>query len=152
VDREFMNEAASANLMEVALGRYATNHAASARVKEFGQTMVTDHTKANDDLKQVAWQKDVELPAKMSAKHRATVDRLTKMKGAEFDRAYMKTMLEDHQEDVGKFRQESHSAQDPDVKEYAAMTLPTLEHHLEMAKDISAQGGRATSGAGSRRD
>ena len=151
-DRAFMNEAASGGQMEVELGKYATQHAASDRVKQFGQRMVDDHSKANDELKQVAAQKDVELPAKMNAEHRATADRLMKMKGAEFDRAYMKTMVEDHEHDVAKFRTESKSAQDPDVKSFAAKTLPTLEHHLEMAKEVSARTGSATSGAGAHRD
>jgi putative membrane protein len=151
-DHAFMTEAASGGLMEVELGKYAAQHAASDRVKRFGQTMVDDHSKANDELKQVAAQKDVELPAKMNKEHRATADRLMNMKGAEFDRAYMKTMVEDHEHDVAKFRTESKSAQDPDVKSFAAKTLPTLEHHLEMAKEVSARTGSATSGAGMHRD
>jgi putative membrane protein len=147
-DREFMHEAASGGLMLVELGMYATQHAASDRVKQFGQTMVDDHTKANDELKQVAVENDVKLPAAMNKEQRATADRLMKMKGAAFDRAYMKTMVEDHEHDVTRFRKESQSAHDPGVKSFAAKTLPTLEHHLEMAKEVSAHVGKATSGAG----
>jgi putative membrane protein len=151
-DREFMHEAASGGMMEVELGKYAAHHAGSERVKQFGQTMVDDHAKANDELKDVAEKKDVKLPAEMNKEHRATADRLMKMKGADFDRAYMKTMVEDHEHDVAKFRTESQSAQDPDLKSFAAKTLPTLEHHLEMAKEVSARTGSATSGAGTHRD
>jgi putative membrane protein len=151
IDRDFMNEAASAGLMEVELGRYAAAHAASDRVKQFGQQMAADHAKANDELKQVAAQNDVELPAKMSAKDRAAADRLMKLKGAAFDRAYMQEMVTDHQKVVGKFRDQSRSAQDPAVKQFATTMLPTLERHLEMAKEIEASGGHTTSGAGARR-
>jgi putative membrane protein len=151
-DREFMHEAASGGMMEVELGKYASRHAASDRVKQFGQRMVDDHSKANDELKQVAEKKDMKLPAEMNKEQRATTDRLMKMTGADFDRAYMKTMVEDHEHDVAKFRTESQSAQDPDVKSFAAKTLPTLEHHLEMAKEVSARTGTATSGAGAHRD
>ncbi|HJQ75263.1 MAG TPA: DUF4142 domain-containing protein [Gaiellaceae bacterium] len=147
VERDFLTAAASAGMMEVELGRHAATHAANPRVKEFGQRMVTDHSKANEELKQVAARKSVALPATMSKEHREEVTRLTKLKGAEFDRAYMKMMVEDHEKDVQKFRTESQTAQDPDVKEFAAKTLPTLEEHLQMAKDVSAHAGSATSGA-----
>jgi len=138
-EREFITKAASGGRMEVELGRYATTHAASDRVKQFGQRMVDDHTKANDELKQVADRQSVPLPSDMDRKDRETYTRLTKLNGAEFDRAYMKAMVEDHEADVRLFRDESRSAKDSDVKQFAAKTLPTLEDHLQMAKDIAAQ-------------
>ena len=152
IDRDFMNDAASAGMKEVELGRYAASPAGSARVKEYGQHMMDDHAKANEELKEIAAQKDVELPAKMSATDRAAVDRLMKMKGAEFDRAYMQAMVADHQKVIGKFRDQSRSGQDPTIKQFATKTLPTLEHHLEMAKEVETQAGHTTSGAGTRRD
>jgi len=144
-DRQFIAEAASGGQMEVELGRMAADKASSDRVKQFGQRMVDDHAKANDELKDLAGKKAVTLPAKVSDKQRKTIDRLARLKGAEFDHAYMQMMLQDHVEDVGKFRKESQSAKDPDVKAFAAKTLPTLEEHLQMAKDITGSGG-ATSG------
>jgi putative membrane protein len=151
-DRQFLTEAASANLMEVELGRRAATRAASDRVKQFAQRMVDDHTKANDDLKQVAGRLSVTLPATMTKQHRQQVDRLSRFRGTEFDRAYMQAMLKDHQEDVQKFRRQAESATDPDLKEFASSTLPTLESHLQMAQDISAGMAKATAGTRRHRD
>src|SRR5207244_3701183 len=85
--REFLIEAASGGMMEVKLGEHAAQHAASDRVKEFGRRMADDHAKANDDLKQVSQRTSVTLPATMSKHDRQEVDRLTKLRGAAFDRA-----------------------------------------------------------------
>jgi len=146
-DREFLTEAASGGLMEVELGQVATKNAASDRVKQFGQRMVDDHSKANTELKQVASQESVTVPDSLTPKQRDQVARLSKLHGAEFDREYMKAMLQDHEEDVPKFRKEASSASDPKVKDFAAKTLPTLESHLDMAKSINAEiSGRPTSG------
>lgn len=147
-DQAFLTEAASAGHMEVELGRIAQKHASSDRVKEFGQRMVDDHSKAGEDLKQVATRKSIMLPPTMNAMHRKAVDRLSKLRGKDFDRAYMQTMVKDHEEDVGKFRKEAETAADPDVKEFATKTLPTLESHLDMAKQVSSEVGHATSGIG----
>ena len=145
-DQSFLKEAAAGGMMEVELGRVATQNAASDRVKQFGQRMVDDHSKANDELKQLAAREDVTLPGTMSAADKKQVDRLSKLHGVAFDRAYMQAMVDDHQKDVAKFRQQSTKAQDPDIKEFAARTLPTLEQHLQMAKDINAHPEHATSG------
>lgn len=145
-DHHFLDNAATGGMMEVELGRVATQNAASDRVKQFGQRMVDDHSKANDDLKQVAGRKDVKLPATLSRDQKKQVDRLSKLHGEAFDRAYMNAMVDDHEKDVAEFRREAKSANDPDVKEFASRTLPTLENHLKMAKDVAGQTGTATSG------
>jgi putative membrane protein len=75
----------------------------------------------------------------MNAKDKALHDRLSKLSGNAFDKAYMRAMIEDHQEDVSEFRQESQSAKDPDVRQFAAKTLPTLEEHLRIAEDTGSQ-------------
>ena len=150
--RDFVVEAASGGMMEVELGKHAATHAASDRVKDFGRRMVEDHGKANDELKQVSQRESITLPATMSKRDRQEVDRLTKLRGAAFDRAYMEAMVADHEKDVAKFREQSRAAEDPDVKDFATRTLPTLESHLEMARDISAGIGRTTSGARRRYD
>jgi putative membrane protein len=101
--------------------------------------MVDDHGKANDELKKLASQKGITLPTDLDAKHQATYDRLSKLSGADFDRAYMADMVKDHHEDVNEFRKESQSGSDPDVKAWAAKTLPTLEHHLQMAESTNGK-------------
>ena len=150
--RDFVAEAASGGMMEVELGRHAATHAASDRVKDFGRRMVDDHQKANDELKQVSQRESITLPATMSKRDRQEVDKLMKLRGAAFDRAYMDAMVTDHEKDVAKFREQSRSAADPDVRDFAARTLPTLESHLQMARDVSAEVHRTTSGARHRRD
>ena len=150
--RAFLTEAASGGMMEVKLGQYAAEHAANDRVKDFGRRMADDHGKANDELKQLSQRESITIPAKMSKRDQQEVDRLTKLHGAAFDRAYMQAMVADHEKDVAKFRQESKSSPDPDVKDFAARTLPTLESHLEMAKDISGGMHRTTAGARRRHD
>lgn len=149
-DRDFITEAASGGQMEVELGRIATKNAAAKRVKEFGQRMVTDHGKADAQLKQIAAKKGVTLPAKPAEDHHAKMEELSRLKGEEFDRAYMQEMVDDHEHDVDAFREASKEAKDPDVKSFAAKTLPTLEAHLRMAKDVAGEVGATTSGAGKR--
>src|SRR5262249_31698656 len=101
--KAFMQEAASGGLMEVELGKIAAQRASSSDVKEFGQRMVTDHTKANDQLKDLAASKNVTLHERLDAKQQAEVTRLSKLSGHEFDQSYMKTMTTDHERDVAAF-------------------------------------------------
>lgn len=120
------------------LANLLVEKASSSDVKKFGQRMVDDHSRANDQLKQLASQKKVDLPQDLSAKDKATKASLEKLSGEQFDQAYMKGMVKDHKKDVSEFRRESTSAQDPDVKKFAAETLPTLEDHLKQAEDIAS--------------
>lgn len=136
-DTAFLKKAARGGLAEVELGQLATQKAASDEVKKFGQRMVDDHTKANDQLKQVAAQEHVDLPTEPSAKDRATKARLEKLSGEQFDRAYMSDMVKDHKTDVAEFAHESKMAKDPAVKSFAEQTLPTLREHLKLAEQIA---------------
>ena len=137
-DGEFILEAASGGLMEVELGRYASTNAASARVKEFGRMMVTDHTKANTQLKAIAGKKNVTLPAAPTGKHQTHISDLTAKKGADFDKSYVAMMVDDHKEDVSKFQEEAKNGKDPDVKAFASATLPVLQKHLKSIQAIQA--------------
>jgi len=141
-DSSFVTKAAVGGLAEVKLGTLATQKALNSDVKSFGQQMVDDHGKANDELKQLASSKGVTLPTSLDAKHQATYDKLSKLDGAAFDRAYVQEMVADHQEDVSEFRKESQSGSDSDVKAWAAKTLPTLEHHLQMIQSIHGKMGK----------
>jgi putative membrane protein len=135
----FVMKAAQGGMAEVQLGQLAKEKASSADVKSFADRMVTDHTKANDELKQIAGQKNITLPTQMDARSQATYDRLSKLSGAEFDRAYMKDMVQDHRMDVNEFRKEAQSGSDPDVKAFAAKTLPTLQEHLQQAQSTESK-------------
>lgn len=137
MDKHFVRKAAEGGIAEVELGKLATQKASSDEVKKFGQRMVDDHTKANDQLKQLAQQKGIALPTQPDAKDKATMQRLEKLSGEQFDKAYMNDMVKDHTKDVAEFQKESTSAKDPDVKNFAAQTLPTLQDHLKEAKSIA---------------
>jgi len=136
-DQEFVVAASAAGLAEVNLSTLALDRATKADVKEFAKHMVDDHTKNNTELLQIANTKRL-LPApKMDAKHQALADDLSKLKGAEFDRAYMKAMVKDHEDAVVLFGAAHISVEDKDLKAYASKTLPVVKAHLEMAKKMS---------------
>jgi putative membrane protein len=143
-DRIFIKKAAEGGQAEVELGQLAGQKASSEEVKKFGQRMVDDHTKTNDQLKQLASRKGVNVPEKLNAKDKATKARLSRLSGEQFDRAYMNDMVTDHTKDVAEFRQESKSAKDPDVKNFASQTLPTLQDHLKEARTIAPKEKRQT--------
>ena len=137
MDRHFIRKAGQGGLAEVELGKLATEKGQSEEVKKFGQRMVDDHSKANDQLKQLAESKGVTLPTQLDAKDEATKKRLEKLSGEKFDRAYMNDMVQDHTKDVSEFKKESTTAKDPDVKSFASQTLPTLQDHLKEARSIA---------------
>jgi putative membrane protein len=136
-DHHFVMDAATGGMAEVELGKLAADKATNADVKKFGQRMADDHGKANDELKSLAQSKQITLPNAVDAKHQATIDRLSKLSGEAFDRAYVQEMLKDHQKDVAAFRTESKSGKDPEVKAWAGKTLPTLEEHLKLIQDLN---------------
>jgi putative membrane protein len=140
-DRAFVKDAAAGGLAEVELGDLAKQKASSSDVKQFGDRMVTDHSKANDELKTWAREKGIVLPNDLDPKHKALRDKLSKLSGDEFDKAYMREMVSDHEKDVAAFKKESTSAKDADLKNWAGKTLPTLEDHLKQAKGTAAKVG-----------
>jgi putative membrane protein len=138
-DAMFIRTAAMDGMAEVEHGRLAAQHAAHGEVKQFGQRMVDDHSKAADELKGLASQKSVTLSTELGAKHQAVQDKLLKLKGAAFDRAYMGHMVTAHQQAVALFQKEASGGKDADAKAWAAKTLPTLQEHLKMARGINAK-------------
>jgi putative membrane protein len=108
-DRKFAREAAQGGLAEVELGRLATQKGQSDQVKQFGQRMIDDHTKANDQLKSVAAKDNITVPTSIDAKDQALKDKLSGLSGAEFDRNYMRSMVKDHEKDISEFQKEANS-------------------------------------------
>ena len=135
-DRNFVMDAAMGGLLEVELGRVAAQKGMSDAVKQFGQRMVDDHSKANTELMTLASGKGITLPTALDEKHQKDVTKLSAMSGAEFDRAYSKMMLSDHNKDVSEFEKQSTKGTDTDLKAFASKTLPTLQEHLQMAKTL----------------
>jgi len=136
-DLAFMNEAAPGGMAEVELGKLAATKAENGEVKAFAQKMVEDHSKAGDELKQLAAQKKVMLPPDVMPKHKEIMDKLSKLNGADFDKEYVKAMVADHEKDVAAFENVSKTAVDADVKAFATKTLPTLKMHFEMIKALA---------------
>ena len=149
----FVNEMAIAGMAEVELGNMASQRAQNADVKAFGQMMVKDHTRANTELIQIAKQMNVTPPKQLDTKHRELVDRLSKLKGAEFDREYMNAMVPGHEEVAAKLKTMAGevststatgrgaqsvgtSGSDAALKQWASQALPTVQQHLERAKQI----------------
>ena len=135
--QKFVKKATDANLAEINHGNVALQQAADAEVRQFAQRMVTDHSMANQELIMLADRKNIRVPQEMSKKHREMQEKLTKLRGAEFDRVYMKHMVHGHKEAVSLFENETKMGQDADLKAFAAKTLPKLQEHLTMAQKIA---------------
>jgi len=138
-DKDFVMKAAQGGMAEVMLGQMASTKGTSPDVKNFGNRMVSDHGKANDELKQLAQNKGMALPADVDKESKEMSDKLSKLTGKDFDKAYISGMVDDHEKDVKEFEKASKDAKDPDLKAWAAKTLPTLQDHLKMAKDTKAK-------------
>ena len=138
-DQRFVQMASSGGLAEVQAGQLATERAASAKVKQFGQRMVTDHTKANQELAALAQAKNIPVATEMDQKHQAMADKLAKLQGAAFDRQYIADQVADHEQTVALFTTQSREGQDADLKALATKTLPVLQEHLRMVRALAAQ-------------
>lgn len=137
VDKDFVNKAASGGLFEVRAGEYAINNAQSPEVKNFAQRMVTDHSKANQQLTQLSQQKGIAVPQTMDKTDNKTYTHLSKLSGTNFDRTYINQMIKDHEKDIKEFQNQAKNGQDPDLKAFASRTLPILQEHLRMAQSIA---------------
>ena len=144
-DTMFITTAAQDGQAEVELGKLAQQNAQNAQVKTFAERMQADHGKANGELQGLAAKKGVTLPKGLGP-HEAMRTKLEKMKGAQFDQAYMRGMVDDHTKAVKEFESASTGATDPDVKAFAAKNLPTLREHLRMAQEIHKSVSSGTSG------
>jgi putative membrane protein len=140
--KKFVETVGAGGLLEVKLGRLATEKAESQQVKDFAKMMATDHSQANLKLEQMARGNGIEPPKMLPAEKQAKLDHLSALSGAAFDREYMKLMVEDHRRNVELFREAARSsALGGDLREFAAETLPKLQSHLEMAEKIAASVG-----------
>jgi putative membrane protein len=138
---KFAGNAAQGGMEEVELGRIATQRGGDPSVREFGARMVADHSKANAELKSIAAQKGMQLPADMTSDQKSDVDKLSKMSGAEFDKEYMSAMVKDHEQDTKDFETQSKEGTDAEIKAFAGKTLPTLQQHLQMARTAAQKVG-----------
>lgn len=155
-NRDFLTRAMDANMAEIELGRMAEERATHPVVKGFGHLMVTDHSKALDALKPIANRQGTPMVGQLSDEHRELRDRLATLRGEQFDREYMRAIVDGHEKVVDllqtranehrfgadKGTAEPEKTDDPigmEINQWAAKTLPTTRHHLDEAKRIHGE-------------
>jgi putative membrane protein len=146
-DHHFVKKAAEGNLSEVKLGELAQQQASAQDVKDFGKRMVDDHSKALSELKQLAQTKNITVESDLKGEEKEHYDKLAKLQGKDFDRAYIQHMVKDHDQDIAEFRNEAQNGKDADVKAWAAKTLPTLEEHARLIEKVAQSNGVQVEGA-----
>ena len=144
-DKSFLEDAAKGGLFEVMLGKLAIERASSPAVRQFGERMVRDHSKANKELQALASERGITLPTKPGIGQTLSYKRLEMLHGRQFDRAYAKAMQKDHDADMKTFDKALNGADDPDVRAFASKTYITIHQHDQMAYGLSssAAGGRS---------
>ncbi len=139
-DETFIKHASRTNLAEIQEGNLAMQNGATQSVKQMGQTLVTDHTQAEDQLRQIAQQEGFSLPQSPSRKQQAQDQKLTRETGATFDQKFAREEVKGHEKAISEFKQEAQSTQNPALRSYAETTIPVLQKHLQMA-EMAARGG-----------
>jgi putative membrane protein len=134
LDQEFARQAAQINALEVKLGKLAQDQASDRQVKAFAEKMVKQHGDANAALR-TAVGKKVELSEELSGECKECYDKLAKLKGPTFDKAYMEEMVKGHEKALKLFENQAANGKDPALKEYAAKMVPDIKEHLKMAQD-----------------
>ena len=137
VDQTFVTTAAQGGMAEVQMATLAQTNARSPRVKAYANEMIKDHSAANDQLMKLAQAKGVTPPTNLNEMQNQQKTALTAEKGAKFDRDYMRDQIADHQAMVQAFQDEAQNGQDPEIKAFAASTLPTIQEHLMQAQKAS---------------
>jgi putative membrane protein len=135
-DKEFVMTSAQDNFADVQFGLLAGQKAVNADVKDFARRLVQDHGKTMNTMRQLVTNKGLVLPSEAANEHINIARDLAGKSGAEFDRAFMAQMVADHEKAISRFDEASRTASDADVKSFAASTLPALQEHLRMAKEV----------------
>jgi putative membrane protein len=142
-DERFLKNASQGGSAEVQLGELAKEKATNKGVKDMAAMILADHTKANQELKSLAGQKGVELPADIEVGQKMARQKLEKLSGAEFDKEWVQQMIKDHKKAIDLFEDASKDSKDADIKAFADKTLPTLRGHLQhvegLKKDVGAE-------------
>jgi len=135
-DAEFVVDAADGGMLEVQLAELAMKTSTSNEVKSYAKMILTDHSKTNTELKTIAEKKNITLPIALSDKNQKKYDDLADKTGEDFDKAYCKLMVDDHQEDIKEFKKQADDGSDPELKSWASEKVMTLEHHLVTAEEM----------------
>ena len=135
-DAGFIRTAIMGGLMEVQLGRMAQTNGSSQQVKDYGRMIVNDHSRTNAELNSLAKRKNVSVPESAGTSMQAAMDKLSALRGSDFDRAFMNTMVENHLREINQYKAETYKGEDPDVRNWAAHKNPVLQKHLDWAERI----------------
>jgi putative membrane protein len=133
-DVKFVKEVNQINLEEVHVGKLAQQRSVNAAIKKYGEHLASDHAKMRDELTALAHKKSIDLPKDLDTDTQEKVDRLAKLNGAEFDRAFTRAMIAGHEKAIQKFEMEIKNGRDSDVKAWAEKRIVTLREHLEAAR------------------
>lgn len=138
---DFVDDATEAGIAEVVAGNLAQEKSKSPEIKAFAQQMVTDHTKANQKLGDIARSLDLSTPGEA-----ALTDKVKKVilqwRDESFDKSYINNQVDAHEKAVKLFKEEAGTSDKAELKAFASETLPKLEHHLEQAKQLQAKYGK----------
>jgi putative membrane protein len=135
-ERKFVMDAANGNLAEIRAAQLAKQRASNAEVRDFAQTMINDHTRANDELAQIAQRMGVTPPKDIDPFHRAAAAGMSNLSGMEFDVAYVKGQLGDHALMLDILETQEKSGKDPELSRYAARIRPAVASHYEQARQL----------------
>jgi len=136
-DRHFTMSVSAGGMAEVTIARLALQNAVDASVRDFAQRMIDDHSKANHELGQLAAREGDPISTRIDLKHASVLHQLSRLSGSDFDRAYMRAMVKDHTEVAAALRRASGMLADPSLRDWTTQTLPTVEDHLRMARQIA---------------
>jgi putative membrane protein len=135
-DAKFATSAAAGGMAEIAFSKLAGQKTADAQIKKFAAMMVTDHSKAGDALMAIAKKENITLPAAMDADHQKKYDDMSKLTGADFDKAYINLMVDDHKGALGLMQDEAKNGKDPALAAFAGKTAPVVQMHLDAVNKI----------------
>lgn len=135
-DQEFVDFAAQTDMTEAHLGQVAADQAASQPVKDFAQMLVTDHTNDYNQLTMAAGKANLNVPKGLNAEHDRMIAPFEKLKGAAFDARFAREMVAGHEHAIAEYKREAADGQNADIKAYANQALPTLQKHLDAARDL----------------
>jgi putative membrane protein len=150
-DSRAVRSMAQANMAEVELGKLAADRASGDEVKKFGRQMVEDHGKQLDEVKKLAQGKNVQLPDQPAKKHQSAMKKLQGLSGADFDRAYMRQMVKDHEDTLKQLESIAKKSDDLEVKAAAEKAVPKVKEHLQMAQQMAGSAKRGDK-KGSKKD
>lgn len=134
--QDFVNEAATSDMFEIQSSRLAATKT-TGDVQTFANQMVTDHTKTTEQLKGLAPTANVQLPTQMTSSQQSMLDKLQSLNGDDFTKQYVSDQVSAHKDAVSLFERYGKGGDNSELRSWATQTLPTLQHHLDMAQDLN---------------